>query len=157
MDVTGTGAEIAHDPAVLPWPIETKSVTEALCVDYVHRTTPVGGASDGLVAFMNELHRVMAPDGTAEIVHPHAKTDRALQDPTAGRLISDQTWWYFDRQWRENEGVSRPTIAADFEIVRIEAPLRRDWDQRANAAQAFALSHYWNILGDLRIVLRARA
>jgi hypothetical protein len=156
MDVAGVAASIEHDPATMPWPLDTGSVVEALCVDYVHRIVPVGGPADGLVAFMNELYRVMAPGGTAEITHPHAKTDRAIQDPTTTRLISDQTWWYFDDQWRSREGVARPTITADFEIVQIEAPLRRDWDQRADAAQAFALSHYWNVVGELEVRLRAR-
>jgi hypothetical protein len=156
MDVDGSGAEIRHDPAMVPWPLDDDSVGEALCLDYVHRITPVGGSSDGLVAFMNELHRVMAAGATAEIVHPHARTDRALLDPTTARLISDQTWWNFDGQWRERERISRPTITADFEIVQIEAPLRRDWDQRADAAQAFALTHYWNVVGDLKVRLRAR-
>jgi hypothetical protein len=155
MDVA-TEAGLTHDVATIPWPLGTSSVAEALCADYVHRTAPVGGAADGLIAFMNELHRVLAPEGTAQIVHPHARTDRALGDPTATRLISDQTWWYFDGEWRDREGVQRPTITADFEIVHIEAGLQRDWDQRAAPAQAFALQHYWNVVGELDVRLRAR-
>lgn len=148
--------ELKHDVAAFPWPLETSSITEALCIDYVHRTSPVGGAADGLIAFMNELYRVLRPDGAVQIVHPHAKTDLALQDPTATRLISDQTWWYFDGEWRDREGVERPTIIADFEIIDIESPLQRDWDQRAAPAQAFALAHYWNVVGNLEIRMRAR-
>jgi hypothetical protein len=155
MDI-GTGADIVHDPTTCPWPLDDDSVAEACCVNYVHLIAPVGGSSDGLVAFMNELHRVMADEGIVEIVHPHARTDRALQDPTAVRLISDQTWWYFDGQWRDSEGISRPAITADFEIVQIEAPLRQEWDQRADLARAFALTHYWNVVGDLEVRLRAR-
>jgi hypothetical protein len=156
MDAPATGAELAHDASVFPWPLDTASVAEVLCVDYVHRTTPVGGPGDGLVAFMNEVHRVLVPDGTARIVHPHARTDRALRDPTVTRLISDQTWWFFDREWREREHVPRSPIAADFEVVSIEAPLQLDWYQRSPAAQAFALDHYWNVVGDLDVLLRAR-
>jgi hypothetical protein len=155
MDVAAD-IELTHDVATIPWPLETSSVAEALCVDYVHRTVPVGGVADGLIAFMNELHRVLAPEGLAQIIHPHARTDLALADPTASRLISDQTWWYFDGEWRDREGVERPTITADFEIVQIEAGLQGDWDQRAAPAQAFALAHYWNVVGELEVRLRAR-
>lgn len=139
-----------------PWPLPAQTVSEILCVDHVHRLTPVGGAKDGLVRFMNELYRVLVPGGTARIVHPHGRTDRALADPTAARVITDQTWWFFDRQWREDEHCRRPSITADFEIVSIEAPLRAEWSHRAPAAQAFALEHYWNIVGDVTVVLRAR-
>jgi hypothetical protein len=144
------------DALAPPWPVATSSVAEVVCTDYVHRTTPVGGNGDGLVAFMNELHRVLAPGGVARIVHPHARTDRALADPTASRLISDQTWWFFDAEWRTREHVLRPAITADFEVVSMESPLPLDWYQRAPAAQAFALDHYWNVVGDLEVVLRAR-
>lgn len=155
MDVAAE-TELNHDVAKFPWPLQTSSVAEAVCTDYVHRTAPVGGTSDGLVAFMNELHRVLAPDGRAEIVHPHARTDRALADPTSTRLISDQTWWYFDGEWREREGIERSTITADFEVLHIEAALQNDWDQRAAPAQAFALAHYWNVVGELSVLLQAR-
>jgi hypothetical protein len=155
MDVVAAG-ELSHDVATFPWPLQTSSVEEALCIDYVHRTAPVGGTADGLVAFMNELHRVLAPEGRAEIVHPHARTDRALGDPTATRFISDQTWWYFDGEWRDREGIQRPTITADFEILHLEAALQRDWDPRAAPAQAFALAHYWNVVGELSVRLQAR-
>ncbi len=156
IDVPGTGAEIEHDVSALPWPLVSSSVAEVVCADYVQRTSPVGGPCDGLVAFMNELHRVLVPGGVARIVHPHARSDRALCDPTATRLISDQTWWFFDREWRRQEEIERPQVACDFEIVAMEAPLHLDWYQRAEPAQAFALSHYWNVVGDLEVVLRAR-
>jgi hypothetical protein len=149
-------SELTHAPDLFPWPLATSSVTEALCVDYVHRTVPVGGPADGLIAFMNELYRVLAADATARIVHPHARTDQAFRDPTATRLISDQTWWWFDGDWRDREGAERSAIEADFEIVQLEAPLRREWDGRSAQAQAFALQHYFNVVGDLEIVLRAR-
>jgi hypothetical protein len=150
------GATVDHDPARFPWPVESGSVAEVVCVDYVHRTAPVGGPEDGLVAFMNELHRVLLPNAIARIIHPHARSDRALADPTSTRLISDQTWWYFDGEWREREGVDRPAITADFEIVALEAPIQRDWETRAAPAQAFALRHYANVVGDLEVLIRAR-
>lgn len=156
MDEPGSGADLIHDTSRLPWPIAADSVAEVLCVGYVHRTAPVGGPEDGLVALMNEVHRVLVPSGIARIVHPHARSDRALQDPTATRLISDQTWWFFDAAWRWGEHLHRPQVTADFEVLSIEAPLHLDFYQRASAAQAFAKQHYWNIVGDLEVVLRAR-
>jgi hypothetical protein len=156
MDKAGTDAELTHDPSVFPWPVEARSVAEAVCFDYVHRTTPVGGPDDGLVALMNELHRVLVPCATARIVHPHARTDRALRDPATTRLISDQTWWFFDQDWRASEHLDRPEVSANFEIVTLTAPLHLDWHQRSPIAQAFALEHYWNVIGDLEVVLRAR-
>jgi hypothetical protein len=156
MDEKGSGADLVHDARQIPWPLMPGSVAEVLCVGYVHRTAPVGGSEDGLVALMNEIHRVLVPSGVARIVHPHARSDRALQDPTATRLISDQTWWFFDAAWRAREHMHRPHVTADFEVLSIEAPLHLDWYQRAPAAQAFAKHHYWNVVGDLEVVLSAR-
>ena len=156
MDVEGLDTDLTHDAAQFPWPLATSSVSEVLCAGYAHRTWPVGGSADGLIRLMNEIHRVLKPAGTARIVHPYARSDRALQDPTATRLISDQTWWFFDAAWREREGMHRPAVTADFEVVALDAPLHLDWYQRAPAAQAFAQSHYWNVVGDLEVLLRAR-
>jgi hypothetical protein len=143
------------DPATLPWTLDDDSIDEAVCPGCVHRLVPVGGARDGLVAFMAEAHRVLRDGATLRVTHPYAKTDRAFEDPTAARAITDATWWYFDREWREREGVGHDLIASDFEVVSIDAPLRRDWDTRSAEAQAFALRHYWNVV-DLEVVLRAR-
>ena len=150
------GVDIVHDLREFPWPIEDGAVEDAVCSHYVEHTYPLGGPDDGLIAFMNELYRVMAPDSVCRIIHPYAHSDRAFQDPTHTRFIPDATWFYFDREWREAQKLDHYPITCDFQRIGCIADWNGDWSLRSSWAQNFALLHYWNVVNDLIVDLKKR-
>lgn len=148
-------ADLVWDLGRAPWPFATDSVEEAYCAHYVEHTYPVGGPNDGLISFMNELHRVCAPDAKVEIIHPYAQGKRAFQDPTHTRYINEVTWWYFNRDWMRAQKLDHYPITANFEIVNIGHGWYPGWELRSQPTQEFGAEHYWDVVTDLFVTLRA--
>jgi hypothetical protein len=159
------GIDVAGDPDILwdlnetPWPIKTSSVGQVFCSHYVehiphHRP---GWDRDGWWIFFDELHRVMKKDAVAEFLCPYVMNGRAFWDPTHVRFIHEQTWYYLDRQWREAQRLDHYPVKCDFEVVTIDTTgVPDDFMARNHEQQMFARTHYWNALGDLRVLLKAR-
>lgn len=158
IDIAGD-ADIVWDLNETPWPIKTSSVREVFCSHYVehiphHRE---GWDRDGWWRFFDELHRVMTKGGTAEFIHPYAMHARAFWDPTHVRYIHEMAWYYLDRSWREAQGLDHYFVSCDFEIITIDATgLADDFMSRNAEMQAYARNHYWNVIPDLRVLLKAR-
>jgi predicted SAM-dependent methyltransferase len=151
----GEGVDLVCDLASFPWPFQDSSVEEAHCSHYVEHTLPVGGPRDGLIAFMNELWRVLKPGGKVQIIHPYALTSRAFQDPTHTRFIPEATWWYFSQEWLRGQGLDHYPITADFELAGISNGFTEEWQLRSDAARGWAARHYWNVITDLVVDLKA--
>ena len=53
------------------------------------------------VRFMEELHRILVPGGTATVVVCYWSSPRAIQDPMlAWPPMCDQSFLYFNKGWR---------------------------------------------------------
>ncbi len=158
IDIEGD-AEIRWDLNETPWPIKTSSVKEVFCSHYVehiphHRP---GWERDGWWIFFDELHRVMRKEAVAEFLCPYVMNGRAFWDPTHVRFIHEQTWYYLDMQWREANGLDHYRVKCDFEVVTIDTVgVSDDFMSRNHEQQNFSRAHYWNVLGDLRVLLKAR-
>ena len=137
-----------HDLSEFPWPFEDDSVEEVFVSHYVEHTPD-------LIAFVNELYRILEPDGRVKVVHPYCRSNRAFQDPTHTRFIPEETWHYFTKSWREDQKLDHYPITADFEVVNIGAAINEPWTMRSQEAQMFAAQHYWNVVSDLSVELKA--
>ncbi len=106
---------------------------------------------------MDEVWRVCKLDATVEFWHPYAMNARAFWDPTHTRYIHEMTWYYLSRDWREAQGLDHYPLACDFEIVTISG---QGLDQRVqhmhHDGQTFARNHYWNVVADLQVILKAK-
>lgn len=167
-------ADIRHDLNRYPWPFEDNSVSEAFCSHYVEHVPrealvllPSNGngteiadhriTKDGLIAFMEEVHRILKPRGTITITYPHLRSDRAFQDPTHTRFIPEATWSYFAKDWREVQNLDHYPITCDFGIENMYyTGFQGDWGSRSVQSQQFALAHYWNVAGDVVVVMKKR-
>jgi predicted SAM-dependent methyltransferase len=143
-----------------PWPFESDSVDELFSshfVEHIPFDIP-GETNDGLVLFMEECYRILKHEGTMRIVHPHALSARAFQDPYHRRFIPEATWWYFNREWREHEGnqLGHYPIKCNFNVDNILGSLMGDWGSRNQQAQIYASTHYVNVMGDLDVYLSAQ-
>lgn len=150
------GVDQVVDLNRFPWPWPDNMVEEVFCSHYVEHTyqgTPE--RVDGLVLFMNEVYRVCGPGAKVEIIHPYAQSKRAFQDPTHTRFINEVTWWYFNREWREQQGLDHYPITADFGIEGISNGWYPGWELRSDTARQEHAERSWNVITDLAVTLKA--
>ena len=87
------GVDIVWDVEEFPWPLPDNSVTMATASHLVEHINPHKG---GFIRFMDEVWRVLIPDGQFAIVCPHGYSSGYLQDPTHCNQLSEASWAYFD-------------------------------------------------------------
>lgn len=141
-------ADIIHDLGVYPWPIETDSVFEANISHYVEHVKD-------LKTFMEELYRIMMPEGTVYIQGPYWSSERAWQDYTHVRALTPHTFSYFDQKWLITNGLDHYDVKADFECLNLRYYFLPEWESRAEEAKMYATTHYINVCGDIGYFLKA--
>jgi SAM-dependent methyltransferase len=148
VDIAGD-ADIVHDLESYPWPFEDNSV------DAIHISRFIEHVDD-LIAFMNEVHRVMKPGARCYIRAPYYTSIGAWQDPTHKRAISENTFVYFNRGWRERNHLDHYDITADFDF-NYRFDLYDEWRDKPPEELRFAIKHYCNIIREIRVVLIKRS
>lgn len=143
----GTQADIEHDLETYPWPFQDNSIDELFCSHFIEHTAD-------LVAFINEVWRVMKPNATVQFVAPYYTSVRAFQDPTHKRFISEQLFLYFDREWRQINGLWHYPLICDLKIEEVTRSLNQAFQNRSAEDVAFAAMHYWNVIDDISVTLR---
>jgi len=86
-------ADIVFDLSQFPWPWETSSVDEVISDDFIEHIE-----GDKKIALMNELHRVLVPDGLLKIQVPTTDGPGAWCDPT------HKSWWHQNSFWYYTKG-----------------------------------------------------
>lgn len=107
MDVVeNSEADVVHDASVMPWPFEDNSFDLVFANHFVEHV-------DDLLAFFNEVHRILKPGGRfvmqvpyfrrtdayADITHRHFFTARSLDYVIKGTRLSE--YHYTDRLYTE--------------------------------------------------------
>lgn len=95
------GVDIVHDVNIHPWPLPDECATGAMCSHLVEHIPPVAFRPDGrtwfpFIEFMDEVWRILKPDGQFAISCPHGWSAGYLQDPTHCNALNENTWYYFD-------------------------------------------------------------
>lgn len=87
------GVDIVHNVEKFPWPLPDESVLVAIASHLVEHLNPIGGK---FINFMDEVWRVMKPDGEFGIITPYAGSTGYFQDPTHCNPCNENTFRYFD-------------------------------------------------------------
>ena len=149
---------LAVDLDVMPWPWDTSSV-EGLSSSHL-----VEHVAD-FVGFMNEAWRVLVPDGRFEIWHPYLWSNRAFQDPTHRRFLSESSWLYTNAEFRKVNGVDHyGGWLCDFEIEAVDFELAPEMEaERFEAIKRGRplnvdqlIRKAVNVVDDLHVTLTAR-
>jgi len=140
------GVDIVHDLTQYPWPIESDSVDEVWCSHYIEHV-------QDLMKFMNEVYRIMKVDAKVTFISPYYTSVRCWQDPTHVRAISEQTYLYYNKGWREQNKLEHYPITANFNITQWAHAWNANWVSRSQEAKNFALQHYNNVVDDLWAIL----
>lgn len=132
-----------------PYPFKENSVDEIYCAHYVEHVPD-------LIKFIDEIYRILKPGGKALIVAPYYSSMRAWQDPTHKRAISEASFLYFNKGWREQNNLDHYLdIKSDFDFS-YSYMITPDWATRNEEARAFAIRHYINVVSDIQVILTKR-
>ena len=155
------GVDMVLDLLPVPWkqwPIRDNCATEIVCehfVEHIPHHRP-GWEKDGWWLFFDEVYRICKPGATLRFVHPYCMSGRAFWDPTHERFIHETTWAYLSREWREKEHLDHYPTNVNFEVVSIDgAGVTDEFMLRSEQQQAFARAHYWNVIADVAVTLKA--
>lgn len=142
------GSDIVADLSVFPWPIEDGIVEEAHCSHFIEHTVD-------LLKFFDELYRIMKVGAQISIIAPYYSSIRCWQDPTHTRAISENTFLYANKGWREQNKLDHYPVKADFDFSYGYA-LDQAWQLRSAEATAFAIKHYINVVSDIHVTMTRR-
>lgn len=145
------GVSIVHDLTQIPWPFDDNSVTEIYSGHFFEH---LNGAER--IAFMQECYRILKPKAQMTIIVPHWSSMRSIQDPThAWPPISETSFLYFNKDWREQNKLDHYPITCDFDFG-YGFSLDPDVTVRNSDYQAFASKHYVNAVVDLHVTLTVK-
>jgi SAM-dependent methyltransferase len=145
---TWEGADIVHDLNVYPYPFENDSVDEIYCSHYVEHVAD-------LIQFMDECYRIMKVGASMTVIAPYYSSVRAWQDPTHVRPISEASFFYYNKGWRESQKLDHYPIKSDFDFTYGYA-FAHEWQNRSEEAKQFAVKHYLNVITDIQVSLKKR-
>ena len=142
-----------HDLFTFPWPFKENSVEEVHLSHFFEHVPARIRAR-----FMDELFRVLAPEGKATVITPYYTSFRATQDFThEWPPISPQSFLYFNKKWREDNKLTHGhyDMKCDFDFT-YGFSINATWSVRNDEAKAFAIANYLNAVDDLHTTLVSR-
>jgi len=141
-------ADIKLDLRVFPWRWADEGVEEIWSSHFLEH---VPGPER--IPFMDEVWRILIPEGTATFVVPYWSSPRSIQDPThQWPPISEQSFLYFNKKWREDNKLTHYLGTCDFDFTYGHS-LEADIAPRNDETRMFSLRHYLNAASDLQVVL----
>ncbi len=145
----GEGVDFVHDLEVYPWPFKDHSVEEIHISHYAEHVKDLN-------KFMNELWRICEKDAKVTIIGPYYTSIRCWQDPTHVRPLSEATWMYYNKGWREANKLDHYPIHCDFDTSNLILYFNEPWNQKSEEAKQFAIKHYFNVVSDILVELKVR-
>lgn len=105
--------DVVHD-LTKRWPWRDGSVSEAHTSHFIEHLD-----GEERVHFINELHRVLKPEGTCMVIVPHWASQRAYGDLTHKWPPVSEFWFYYlSKEWRQqNAPHSNYSDGVDFEAT----------------------------------------
>ena len=133
---------------VYPWEWADNSVDN---VSIIRLLEFIPGKERG--KFMDELHRILAPEGTAMIKVPYWSSAGGVQDYLyEWPPWNDNSFMYFNKEIRKNLGCDDRGLVCDFDFTggyELEAGIA----QRSEDARNFAAKHYTNSILAVQLTL----
>jgi len=147
--IPGPGVDFVWDLEKYPWePFKDDSIEEIHVSHYAEHTKD-------LMKLMNEIWRICEPDAKVTILGPYYTSMRAWQDPTHTRVLSEATWVYFNKDWLMANKLNHYPIKCNFAIEKMYTFFNPPWDKKSDEAKQFAQRHYWNVVSDMVVELKA--
>jgi SAM-dependent methyltransferase len=134
-----------------PWQWKDASVEEVYCSHFVEHLT-----AEERIHFVNELHRVLIPGGTAQIIVPHWNSYRAYGDLThQWPPVSEMWFFYLNKEWRAANAPHNDAYTCDFETTWGYS-LRADLNSRNEEYRQYAIANFKDAAQDIIATLRKK-
>jgi hypothetical protein len=182
IDLVKVGAvDAAMDLQSFPWDIASDSAEEVICNHYLEHTPmdtlghklllliknagsfgdlqdevdkiDLNAPNDGLIDFMEEVYRIMKLGAKLHVICPHYNTGMAWQDPTHRRAITEQTFHYFDKGWRERSNLNHYPIHTNLEVKFEGYDLYPDVMNKSTEEKLFSSRHLSNFIAHVKFTL----
>lgn len=138
-------------PQKLPWPYKDESISELVVCDVFEY---VPGKDRG--KFMDEVYRVLIPEGKANFMLAYWNTARAIQDYRyEWPPLCEQSFLYFNKGWRDTNKLKLDMIC-DFDFT-YGYNVDPDTSSRSDEVRSFNLKNYTNVVQVLQIMLTKRS
>ena len=148
------GVDHVVDLRSFPWPWEDGSVEEVHASHFIEHLP-----ARERIAFVNEIHRILAPGGKATLIAPHWASCRAYGDMThCWPPVSEFWFYYLSKAWREanaphDDVAHNPEgYSCDFEATWGYG-INPSIQTRNQEFQQFALANYKEAITDLYATL----
>lgn len=135
------GVDIVQDWTDYPWALPDECVITAVASHVVEHVNP---ADFGFIKWMNEVWRIMKPDGQFAINMPYATSPGMYQDPTHVNFCNEITWCYFDPLDTRSNGM----------LYKFYRP--KPWKIEEAPGLPYNQAIYFDINGNMEVVLRKR-
>lgn len=169
VDIAKTAsADYVQDLLQFPWSqFKDNSVDEIECSHFVEHIPHGDGFNDPFFQFFDEVYRILKPaefdkenpnvptKGFMRIVAPYYSSMRAWQDPTHHRAISEASFLYVNKKWREENKLDHYPVSCDFDF-NYGYSLSPEWQNRSQETQGFAIRNYINAVSDIQVQLIKR-
>ena len=146
------GVDIVHDLTKFPYPFKDQSVDAIFSSHFVEHL-------DGIerMKFFDECYRILKPGGVMRLMHPYYKSVRAVQDPThKWPPISENSYFYWDKTWRESNKLDHYPIKCDFEFNIYYLWQDPTVTNKNEETRNFYIDKYWNVVADMVVDLKKR-
>jgi predicted SAM-dependent methyltransferase len=157
VDKCAVNADWHVDLLQFPWPWGDGTVAElhsAHFLEHIPAECDDSGV-DLLVRFMDEAWRVLKPGGKFTVIVPNARSNRAFQDPTHRRFFVAETFWYFNAEWRLQNGVEHCLGRCHFEC-EVTVSCSTAMSLLTDEERARRFEAHWNAIFDWRVLLVKR-
>lgn len=102
---------------------------------------------DFLFAFMDECWRILKPSAWMTVIVPSGRSNRAFQDPTHRRFFVQETFGYFNADWRKAMGLDHYRARCHF-VSNVVGSIPQEETLRSEEAAKERFMHYWNVTVD---------
>jgi SAM-dependent methyltransferase len=139
------GVDVVHDLTQFPYPFADESVD---CMFSSHFVEHLDGIER--MKFFDECYRILKHGGKMRHLHPYYKSVRAIQDPThKWPPISENSYLYWDKTWREANKLDHYPISCDFEFSVYYVWQDGTVANKNEETKFFMIDKYWNVVADM--------
>lgn len=147
--------DVQHDLFEFPYPFEDESV-HAVFASHFFEHVPAFDRPK----FMDELYRILEPNGRVRFIHPYWTSQRAIQDFThQWPPICEDSYLYFRKEWREANKLTHGyyNMKCNFEGIHTHYTMHdQSWLNKAEETRNFAFKHYHRVIDDMCVDLIKR-
>lgn len=148
------GVDHVMDLQQFPWDIESESVEEIHCSNYLehipHNVNNPNDKRDGLIQFMDEAYRILKPGGKLFVQVPYGSSFRAYGDPTHERYLVDMSFYYYNKEWRESQKLTQMGINCNFDCI-FSYYISNEMTLKSEEIRNKSFIHDWNAIDDLMV------